>query len=206
MKAQLLITFATYREAVHTIKMLEAIKSDDPNLFTFAEGYLLVTGMGMLAAASQTAQHLPFVQEIWNLGIAGALHDTTGIGTICEIQNVSKFLYFPDDIDSHSHQFSSSLFSPLSLSSHGSCLVSTDFPIHNLGLRTRLASSYHLVDMEGYGIAFTASRAKIKCRMWKLISDFASSDGQKLIAQHIDRLSEQFSTLVLSHLNTKLRL
>jgi adenosylhomocysteine nucleosidase len=194
---QILIAFATYREANPTLKALEASSSSQKNLFTFSNGYILITGIGMLAAASQTALHLPLVQEVWNFGIAGALQDDLPIGTVCPIQSVSKFLLLPENVDAHTEQMASNIFPAFSLETTGTKLITSDFPIHQPHMRSRLSESHQIVDMEGYGIAYAAMHAQKPCRLWKIISDFSTSEGQKLITQHIDRLAEQISELVL---------
>lgn len=193
---QILIVFATYEEANPTLKALEASSSNQKDLFTVSNGYILITGMGMLAAASQTALHLPLVQEVWNFGIAGALRDDLPIGTICQIHSVSKLYILPENADAYTMDMTKNIFPVFSLASKGVKLISSDFPIHQPNVRAQLAKNYQIVDMEGYGIAFAAAQAKKPCRLWKLVSDFADLEGEKLIVQHIDRLAEQISEVI----------
>lgn len=198
-----LITFATHREAAPTLKALEASSSNQKNLYTFSGGYLLITGIGMLAAASQTSLHIPLAQEVWNFGIAGALKDGLAIGTVCPVQSVSKFLLLPEDADAHTETFSSTIFPVFSLNTSGIKLISSDFPIHHSQTRALLAKNNQIVDMEGYGIAYAAKQDQKPCHMWKIISDFAAQDGHKIISQHIDRLAEQTSEFIINELSKR---
>jgi nucleoside phosphorylase len=191
-----LITFATLREATPSLQLLEASLSSEKNLYLFSDGYVLITGIGLMAAATQTALHLPLADEVWNFGIAGALRDDLPIGTICTVQSVSKFLFFPEDIDTHTKNMGALAFPTYALASAGTSLISSDFPIYHPMIRSQLALNHHIVDMEGYGIAFSAKQAQKPFRLWKIISDFASQEGPQLIQQHIDRLAIQSAELI----------
>lgn len=191
----LLITFPTAREAKATIEKLKAVVMSDKNIYSFDLGYILITGMGCVSAGAQTAAYLPLANEVWNLGVAGSLHEVS-VGSVFDIQTVSKFVHMPDHIDEHSRQFSNNIHPSLSIAPAGKRLVTTDFPIHDDQLRQQLSSQYDLVDMESYAIVYAANQAAKPCRSWKWVSDFCKLGGEKLIREHLDRLSEDMSEFI----------
>jgi len=129
--------------------------------------------------------------EIWNLGVAGSLKKNQPIGKIYAIEKVDKYVpvqYIP--FDESSKECIASTIPSHHLNSPGYKLISSDFPIHNKMLKESLSSHWDLVDMEGYGIAFAAHHLDKTCKMWKVISDFASENGRDLIHKHMEELSE----------------
>jgi nucleoside phosphorylase len=82
----------------------------------------------------------------------------------------------------------------------GDKLISSDFPIHDETLRKNLGTEWDLVDMEGYGVAFAAHALGKKCRIWKIISDFALTGGRSLIRKNKTLLSEKIADAIVKQL------
>ncbi|MFN0065636.1 MAG: hypothetical protein ACKVOH_05300 [Chlamydiales bacterium] len=203
-----LFVFAQATEASATIKKLQArpvpghlipIWSEgiQPSLFTCDAGLILLTSVGIHQAQSAVAEQGGNVDEIWNLGLAGALHDHHGIGELLPIAQVSK--YVPADLDGHARSLMENTLPSLMLEKEGKTLISSDFPIHDIGHRDRARPS-DLVDMEGYGVAFAAHHLGKKCRMWKIVSDFATPGGVALIRKHKQELSEKMAQFLCKQL------
>jgi nucleoside phosphorylase len=178
-----LIVFATKEEAKDSLELLHAQPQEgSSSLYTFNEGLILICGMGMLSAAACLSRCISQVDEVWNLGIAGALHDSLEVGTVYPIHTASAYFMAPHNLDNHSKEFYHNLYPSLDCSeSKGRRLVSVAFPIHQQTSRDLLAGNYDLVDMEGYGIAHVAQSCHKPCFLWKLVSDFASEKTQGLI-------------------------
>ncbi|MDR3624948.1 MAG: hypothetical protein P4L16_07410 [Chlamydiales bacterium] len=198
----LLITFATIQEASPSIDVLKAFYSKENECYLFEKGRIVITGIGSIAASARTMHHLTECKEVWNFGLAGALKKNYEIGSLLSIQSASKWLHFPEELDSHSKTFSQQAHPSLNIKEQGAHLISSDYPIHNPQIKENLALTYDLVDMEGYGIAYAASLANKPCSLWKIVSDFASTDGQKLIKQHINSLAINISHF-LAELNSR---
>lgn len=195
----LLLTFATEREAAPSIEALQASYCKQKEAYQFAYGYLAITGMGAIAAAATTARLLPYTQEVWNYGIAGSLNPDLALGELMQIQSVSKSLQLPVDLDSYSLLFAKKLFPTIALGAPGASLITSDFPIHH-PLRKKELHPHLLVDMEGYGIAHAAQLRQKKCRIWKIVSDFADIGGPQLILAQIDQMAQQIAKKLQEHL------
>lgn len=210
--SKLLIVFATQKEASATIDLLEAIpvighqrtiwpEEEATSLYSFEKGWIALSSIGIANAQMTIAQHAHLVDEVWNLGLAGGLQEKHCVGDLLSIHNVGK--YIPLEIDRTSFLMGEtanpwlSLHSPLKEAS----LLSSDFPIHDARLRSSLQKKWDLVDMEGYGVAFAAHYFEKKCRMWKVISDFARIGGRDLIKQHIVELSYLLANKVKEELS-----
>lgn len=155
------------------------------------------------------AKYASQVDEIWNLGLCGALRSGISIGSTIEIMKVGKYIPFQTQ-DPLSLTFIQKIYpefhlSPISpprsaeksvLNGSGGKLITSDFPIHDLDQRKYLAEKWEVVDMEGYGIAFAAHYLGKKCRMWKIVSDFASPGGRELIQKHKKKLSEILAGII----------
>ena len=178
----MLLVFAYYLEAADTIKRVNAQKIA-PNLYTFPEGEILLTGLGIHAAQAAISKYSVEHDEIWNLGFAGALQEFP-LFELVSIGQITK--YVPVTLDEHSQTQMEEHLVPQNLEGDYNLLTS-DFPIHDEKFRHK---NCHLVDMEGYGIAYAANYLGKKCRMWKIVSDFARPGGPQLIRENLSELSK----------------
>lgn len=172
------------------------------SLYRFEEGWITICGVGVHAAQMAVAKYGHLSQEVWNAGFAGSLRGLLPIGDLMPISTIGK--YIPLDIselDSHSQENIAFNLPHFSLSEGEGKLISSDFPIHNAFHRERLGKQWDLVDMEGYGIAYAARDLRKKCRMWKIVSDFASPGGLELIRKHGAELSEKIADTLLFYLS-----
>ena len=178
----MLLVFAYYLEAVDTIKRVNAQKIA-PNLYTFPGGKILLTGLGIHAAQAAISKYSVEHDEIWNFGFAGALQEFP-LFELVSIGQITK--YVPVTLDEHSQTQMEEHLVPQNLEGDYNLLTS-DFPIHDEKFRHK---NCHLVDMEGYGIAYAANYLGKKCRMWKIVSDFARPGGPQLIRENLSELSK----------------
>lgn len=136
---------------------------------------VVVTGMGKTAAAAALARALtemPGVTEVINIGTAGALRDgTTG-------------LHLPGAV--FNHEISGDAlrvlgYDPLEwLEVPGgtdTVLASGDVFVTDPTVRNRLAKVAHLVDMEGYAVAWTCRAFGVPARLVKHVSDNADESS-----------------------------
>jgi adenosylhomocysteine nucleosidase len=168
-------------------------------LYGFERGWIAISGVGLHAAQMAVAKYAHLGSEIWNLGLAGSLRGSLPVGECLSIESVGKYLPLEEEaLDAYSQECVAFTLPTFFLGTGSSALISSDFPIHDAGHRARLGKTWDLVDMEGYGIAFAAQVLKKKCRIWKIVSDFASPGGRELIRKHKSMLSEQMAQKVLS--------
>ncbi|MEI6531741.1 MAG: hypothetical protein WCN87_02855 [Chlamydiota bacterium] len=186
---EFLVTFATEKEAFSTLQLVKAVQ-ESPSLWNFARGSILITGIGALQSALALMPYGLFFEEIWNLGIAGSLTGEEGLHAIGSIE---KLTFMPETTSHHSRNFfrQETLFL-----GPGKKLVTSDFPIHDKNLKI----TADLVDMEGYGLALACQKMQKKLKMWKVVSDFASPDGEKEIREKIEALSWQIALFIQERL------
>lgn len=190
-----LITFATLNEAASLIDSLQAKNSCIPNLYESDIALILITGMGILKAAIEISKKEKDISQVINLGAAGAL-STLPLFSIHPISLVGKYVEIPSYIDEYSRQFSKKLFPDISLKVEGKRLLSTDFPLHHPRLKDQLAQNYDLIDMEGYGVVLSSK----KVELWKIVSDFASFDGEKKIKDNLAQISWNLKEFAINKL------
>lgn len=137
---------------------------------------ILVTGPGKVNAATAVAAALSGARPaaVVNVGTAGGLRD--GLRGIHEIGTVMQ------------HDFDAAALRTLVGRDYGDPIVLTagavpgvvlatgDSFVTESTLRSRLAVEAHLVDMEGYAVAWAARAAGVPVRLVKLVSDDAG-DG-----------------------------
>lgn len=191
-----LIVFATQEEAQATL-----------NTPPSHHDLVVITGMGSLAAAAAVAKSLastPSIDEVWNIGIAGALNQRLPLESVCYISTVTKYLSLPTGIDDHSRQLAKRTFPPIVLQEKGYSLISSNYPIHHPEIRDELAQQADLVDMEGYGVALAAAQAHKRCCLCKVVSDPADFKGPALIKAKLPLLSHTMAKILqLAHHNIK---
>lgn len=182
-----LLLFALLHEAEETIKRLQA-RAVSKSCYLYDSGKIVLTGLGSYAAMSAVFTHPS--NEIWNLGLAGALAEDLPIGEVATIGHVEKYVPHAA-LDEHAQNLMYSHLLPIRLEGTYR-LATSDFPIHAKEHRPNC----ELVDMEGYGIAYAAKCLKRPCRIWKVISDFAGPGGPALILKHKKELSKRLADLV----------
>lgn len=210
--SDILVIFAQYIEAEPFLNITSAkpvpghyteswSEGNIPSLYQFEQGWIAISGLGIHAAQMSVSKNSHLCEEVWNLGFAGSLNCNLSMGEIYSIHHVSKFIPIDSSLlDPLSLQCLKFSIPPFTLSEGAIKLVSSDFPIHNPLLNQQLAIHYDLVDMEGYGIAFACSRLGKTCRMWKIISDFASPGGRELIKKHKKELSFKLAQAALQQI------
>lgn len=152
-----LVVSATPEEAVYVPGSLE----------------LLITGVGKVFAAAAVARRLAAgdVAEVVNIGSAGALRDDlSGVFEIGRVLNhdlsseaLRSFGYDPQEW--------------LTLGPSTIALATGDLFVSDPAVRAVLAKEAHLVDMEGYAVAWAARHAGVPVRLVKHVSDTASEDA-----------------------------
>jgi len=213
--SKLLIIFAQAAEAQSTLERTGAsIKGERAHIWTeghipccyqFDKGLIVISNVGLHSAQMSVSKYAHACDEVWNFGMAGSLQDEQTIGEITPIETVDKYIPIEEEtLDTHSQACIAftipTLFLPLPCNENkkGGKLISSDFPIHTTQHRERLERKWDLVDMEGYGIAFASQALGKKCRLWKIISDFASPEGRELIRKHRGDLSEKMADKIMS--------
>jgi nucleoside phosphorylase len=133
----------------------------------------VVTGLGKTAAAVATTRALleerPSV--VLNVGSAGALRDglsgTFEVGTVINhdisADAVRALGYDPRDV--------------LRVGDSDIVLASGDVFVSDVTVRARLAQRAHLVDMEGYAVAYAAQSLGVPVRLVKHVSDNADASA-----------------------------
>ena len=203
-----LLIFAQLAEARPTIERLEARPSSHEKTVIWSEGvvhseyafdggWVVLSGMGIHAAQLAVSKYVSRVDEVWNLGLAGALSDALPEGSMQEIALVGKHLSLPPTIDTLSRECTEMSAPTFSVSTEGVRLISSDYPIHDKEIRSSLQNLWDLVDMEGYGIAYAAHHLGKRCLMWKIVSDFASEGGRALIRKNKEHYAELLAERVL---------
>ncbi len=166
--ARVLVVAATRTEAAHVPGQLPVV----------------VTGLGKTAAAVATTRALAGVARahtlVLNIGTAGALRDgLTGLhlpGTTINhdmnAEAVRALGYDPEE--------------RLEVEGgDGTVLASGDVFVTDPAVRAVLAEQAHLVDMEGYAVAYACRRMGVRCRLVKHVSDNAdesATDWPDLVA------------------------
>ena len=151
----ILVVAATRAEAAHVPSGVEVV----------------VSGLGKTAAAVATTRALAGRDledlTVVNLGTAGALRE--GLAGLHEVGVVVNHDMNADAVralgyDPHER---------LTVGASGVVLASGDVFVTDPVLRDRLALEAHLVDMEGYGVAFACQALGVPVRLVKHVSDNA---------------------------------
>lgn len=197
-----LIVFATEAEAAATLTLFQAKRDpNDPGLYQSDIGWIVIPGMGILAVAQAICRYAHLAKEVWNLGVAGALHDHFQLEQLVEIATVNRNPLVPDYVCERSQLFQTNVFPSLSLSPQGKHLVSGDYPIQDLPARLALAARFDMIDMEGYGVANAARYCNLPCHIWKVVSDWAKPGSMELIREKLAGASE----IIAKHLEIRCR-
>jgi nucleoside phosphorylase len=138
---------------------------------------VVVTGLGKTAAATATARALAAIPDrsdvvVVNIGTAGALRDDlTGLhepGTVLNhdinAAAIRALGYDPEE--------------RLVLEQGDDTVLATgDVFVTDPAVRARLAGDAHLVDMEGYAVAYAARQFGVPVRLVKHVSDNADASA-----------------------------
>lgn len=155
----LLVVAATEAEAAHVPAGLEVV----------------VTGLGKTAAAAVTTRAVLERSgrdlAVVNIGTAGALRDgMTGLHEVGTVLNhdisadaIRALGYDPQD--------------ELAIGSSEVVLASGDVFVSDPAVRASLARRAHLVDMEGYAVAFACRQLGVAVRLVKHVSDNADESA-----------------------------
>ncbi|WP_457205132.1 nucleosidase [Nocardioides sp. P5_C9_2] len=155
-----LVVAATAAEAAH-------VPADLP---------LVVTGMGKTAAAVATARALAAYDDVSrlvvvNIGTAGALRD--GVSGLHEPGTVLNHDINADIVRSLGYDPEERLV----VGESDVVLATGDVFVTDPLVRDRLALAAHLVDMEGYAVAFAARSFGVPVRLVKHVSDAADESA-----------------------------
>lgn len=137
---------------------------------------VLTTGMGKTAAATRLARHLAGRDDlddlvVVNLGTAGSLHD--GRTGLYEIGTVLNHDISADALRAIGHDPRERLV----ISDAPTVLATGDVFVTDPVVRAQLAEQAHLVDMEGYAVAYVAAEFGVPVRLVKHVSDNADESA-----------------------------
>ncbi|MCB1181112.1 MAG: hypothetical protein KDK55_03710 [Chlamydiia bacterium] len=207
-----LIIFATYEEAEPSLKKLNAQPVLDsvishrkrgnlPICYNIDQGLIVLANIGIHAAQHAVSRYHFGCDEILNIGIAGALSKNFSIGTMIEIEKIGKHVFYPKDLDNTSKNIVQRTIPSFTLQGKGGRLISSDFPVHHSEQKELLSQHWDLIDMEGYGVVYAATKFGKPCRLWKIVSDFSSEGGRKLIQKHQQTLAKKIAIFLFDILN-----
>lgn len=189
-----LITFATVEEAQYTLEYFEARPISD-GLYQYDLGMIAITGIGPFAAHIVATALSENVDEIINIGLAGSLNANLEVGTIHSVAKLSKYLWHPKGHEHAKKSLAGSL-PAVTLKDSGLHLCTVDWPVVEEQLVDELRTTYDIVDMEGYSVAFAANALDKKCMVYKIISDHCSSDSSAQIRSLLGDLSRSIATFL----------
>jgi len=131
---------------------------------------VVITGVGKVAAATAVATALANrrdVTEVVNIGSAGALRDgLEGLHEIGRVWNHDLSAVVLRTLGYDPREW-------LTLGDGEIALATGDVFVTDADLRALLAKEAHLVDMEGYAVAWAAQQAGVPVRLVKHVSDNA---------------------------------
>ncbi|UFN45307.1 nucleosidase [Nocardioides okcheonensis] len=180
MSRSVLVVSATTAEAAH-------VPPDLP---------LVITGMGKTAAATATARALAAYDDlsgltVVNIGTAGALRP--GLTGLFEPGSVLNHDLSADVVRALGHDPQERL----EVGESEVVLATGDVFVSDPVVRDALAERAHLVDMEGYAVAYAAQQAGVPVRLVKHVSDAADEsalDWPSLVAASAVVLGEWLAT------------
>lgn len=137
---------------------------------------LVITGMGKTAAAAATARALAAYDDlagltVLNIGTAGALRP--GLTGLFEPGVVLNHDISADLLRALGHDPQERLV----VGESGVVLATGDVFVSDPAIRDALAERAHLVDMEGYAVAWAAREAGVPVRLVKHVSDAADESA-----------------------------
>lgn len=153
--------------------MVAATKAEAAHLP--AEVPLVITGLGKTAAATETARALaadrdPASLTVLNVGTAGALHD--GLEGLHRPGTVLNHDLSADAVRALGYDPRERLEVP---GGDATVLATGDVFVTDPVVRDALAARAHLVDMEGYAVAYACARFGVAVELVKHVSDNADA-------------------------------
>lgn len=176
----LVITFATLKEAKATIEHLDA-QPQSSHTYVFAQGLIVITGMGLLSTLSCLYEIETPISEIWNFGCAGSVHGDQELFSLHEISSIHR--YYPHQ-SAHSQALFEKMYPPILLQDKGEALLCTEASINH-----EIQTKCSLVDMESYAVSWFAQKKNVPCTMIKCVSDFANHSTPEDIQKNLSRIS-----------------
>lgn len=161
---------------------------------------ILVTGPGKVHAAVAVTATLASARpaSVINIGTAGGLRD--GLHGVHHVGTVMQH-----DFDSHAIRavVNRDYGMPIEFDSSpaGLVLATGDRFVADSAVRNQLARSAHLVDMEGYAVAWAARTAGVPVRLVKLVSDDAGEGAARTWAETVGEHSRTLARWVRDHLH-----
>ena len=134
---------------------------------------VVITGMGKTAAAAVTAEALATAGDLDRLTVVN-------IGTAGSLRSGLSGIFVPSTV--LNHDISADLVRALGYDPQerlpvpggdGTVLATGDVFVTEPHVRERLAQDAHLVDMEGYAVAYACHRRRVPVRLVKHVSDEA---------------------------------
>lgn len=158
---------------------------------------LVITGLGKTAAAAVTARALAGIGEpsavtVVNIGTAGALRD--GLTGLHEPGVVLNHDINADAIRALGYDPQERLV----VGSEETVLATGDVFVTDPVVRDRLARQAHLVDMEGYAVAWTAAHFGASVRLVKHVSDGADESAHDW-PQQVDASARELGAWLEQH-------
>ncbi len=180
MTGRILVVSATRAEAAHVPDGLQVV----------------VTGLGKTAAAVATTQALLESDRdgvtVVNIGTAGALRE--GVAGLHEVGTVVNHDMNGDAIRALGYDPQDELV----VGTSDVVLASGDVFVTDPVVRERLAARAHLVDMEGYAVAFACARLGVPVRLVKHVSDNADESALDWPAL-VDRSAQALGRWLATH-------
>jgi len=208
------------RTKISTVELRGVVRADLPLLVVALEEEadalddelpILVTGPGKVHATAAVTATLASARPsvVINLGTAGGLHD--GLHGVHEIHTVIQ------------HDFDAAVFRalvnrdygmPITLDADADAdadadsgagaarmvLATGDYFVADSDVRAALSRDAHLVDMEGYAVAWAARTAGVPVRLVKLVSDDASDGAARTWVDTVDEHARALSRWVRDEL------
>ncbi|WP_018179559.1 nucleosidase [Jongsikchunia kroppenstedtii] len=142
---------------------------------------VLITGIGKVAATAALTRRLAAEVdvdglEIINLGTAGALRD--GLTGLFEVGSVLNHEISADALRTLGYDARELLV----VGDTDTALATGDVFVTDPAVRDRLAERAHLVDMEGYAIAYVAGEFGVPVRLIKHVSDAADAGAMEWVS------------------------
>ena len=157
---------------------------------------LLVTGVGKVAAAAAVARALaadPAIDQVVNIGSCGALRE--GLAGVFEVGRVLNHDLSADAIRALGYDVEDWL----KVGDSEIALATGDLFVTDPIVRDALAAKAHLVDMEGFAVAWAARAAGVRCRLVKHVSDNADHTALDWVAV-VDRSARDLAGWLTDHL------
>ena len=139
---------------------------------------VVVTGLGKTAAAAATTEALIARRDVDGLAVVN-------IGTVGALRDGLSGVYVPSTVINHDingDAIRALGYDPTEIieldGGDGTVLASGDVFVTDPTIRLRLAERAHLVDMEGYGVAYACRRLGVPVRLVKHVSDRADESAR----------------------------